>query len=55
MEKTNVTWSNTDYSLEIFVFILLLSYALTVVCQRQNVTHIKLGAGTYQVFLLPGM
>ena len=24
-------------------------------CRQQNVTRIKLGQGTYQLFLLPGM
>ena len=26
-----------------------------VLCQQQNVTRVKLGPGTYQLFLLPGM
>ena len=30
-------------------------YPLAVLCQQQNVTRIKLGLGTYQLFLLPVM
>ena len=31
------------------------TYVSTVLRQQQNVTRIKLGPGTYQLFLLPGM
>ena len=30
-------------------------YTLAVFCQQQNVIRIKLGPGTYELFLLPGM